>query len=122
MESKLKELIWVGSSRKDMRALPLPVRRVFGYAIFAAQSWERPPEAKTLKGFGGADVLELAEDHKGGTYRAVYTVRFNAVVCVLHVFQKKAKRGIATPKKELDLIKDRLKQAESHCAGISRET
>jgi len=73
---------------------------------------ERPPEAKTLKGFSGAGVLELIEDYRGGTYRAVYTVRFITKVYVLHVFQKKAKHGIATPKQEMDLIRDRLKLAE----------
>jgi phage-related protein len=69
----------------------------------------RPPEAKPLKGFGGADVLELIEDHQGSTYRAVYTVRFATKVHVLHAFQKKSKRGIATPKQEIHLIEDRLK-------------
>jgi phage-related protein len=65
-----------------------------------------------LKGFGGAGVLELIEDYQGGTYRAVYTVRFATKIYILHVFQKKSKKGIATPKQEIDLIKARLKQAE----------
>ena len=108
-----KELEWIGSSRRDMQALPFPVRRVFGYGLYAAQLGNRPPDAKPLKGFGGAGVLELIEDYRGDTYRAVYTVRFARKVYVLHVFQKKAKQGIATPKQELDLIRERLKQAES---------
>ena len=112
-ENKLKELEWVGSSRKDMKALPRPVQRVFGLALLAVQLGEKPPEAKPLKGFGGAGVLELIEDRQDNTYRAVYTVRFPKKVYVLHVFQKKAKRGIATPKKELDLIRERLRKAES---------
>lgn len=111
-ETELKELEWIGSARKDLLALPLPVRRVFGYALYAVQLGVKPPEAKPLKGFGGAGVLELIEDFKGDTYRAVYTVRFAAKVYVLHVFQKKAKHGIATPDNELDLIRNRLKRAE----------
>ena len=113
----IKELEWIGSSRKDMQALPLPVRRVFGLALYAAQLGEKPPEAKVLKGFDGAGVLEVVEDHRGDTYRAVYTVRFALKVYVLHVFQKKAKHGIATPKRELDLIRERLKRAEALYIG-----
>jgi phage-related protein len=113
-EAEPRELVWIGSSRRDMRALPLSVRRIFGYALHAAQCGEKPPEAKPLKGFGDAGVLELIEDHRGATYRAVYTVRFIRKVFVLHVFQKKSKRGISTPKQELDLIRDRLKLAEKH--------
>ncbi|MEI9991145.1 MAG: type II toxin-antitoxin system RelE/ParE family toxin [Rhizomicrobium sp.] len=78
---------------------------------------ETPPEAKALKGFGGASVLELVESHDRGTYRAVYTVRFATGVYVLHAFQKKAKRGIATPKQEIDLIRERLRLAERHHAA-----
>jgi phage-related protein len=111
-EAELKELEWIGSARKDLLALPLLVRRVFGYALYVVQLGVKPPEAKPLKGFGGAGVLELTEDFKGDTYRAVYTVRFAAKVYVLHVFQKKAKHGIATPDHDLDLIRERLKRAE----------
>ena len=68
----IKELEWIGSSRKDMQALPLPVQRTFGYALYFAQLGDKPPEAKILKGFDGTGVLELIEDHKGDTYRAVY--------------------------------------------------
>ena len=111
-KQEIKEVIWIGSSRRDMQELPVTVRRVFGVALYAAQLGEKPPEAKPLKGFGGAGVLELVEDYQSGTYRAVYTVRFAEKIYVLHVFQKKSKRGIATPKEELDLIKSRLKLAE----------
>jgi phage-related protein len=107
-----KELVWVGSSRKDMKSLPQSVQQVFGYALYAAQIGEKYPDAKPLKGFGGAGVLELVEDYRGDTYRAVYTVKFERAVCVLHVFQKKAKHGIATPKHEIELIRERLKVAE----------
>lgn len=113
----LREHEGIGSSRKDMRSLPRSVQRVFGYALYAAQLGERPPEAKPLKGFGGAGVMELVEDYKGDAYRAVYTVRFATRIYVLHVFQKKAKHGHETPKRDLDLIRDRLKQAERLYAG-----
>ena len=107
-----KELIWVASSRKDLRGFPPAVRRTFGVALFAVQLGETPPEAKPLKGFSGASVQELVEDHDRGTYRAVYTVRFGSKVYVLHAFQKKSKRGIETPKQEIELIRARLKIAE----------
>jgi len=96
-----------------MQALPFPVRRTFGYSLYAAQLGEKPPDAKPLKGFGGAGVLEVIEDYRGATYRAVYTVRFAGTVYVLHVFQKKSKHGIGTPKQEMDLIRERLKRAEA---------
>jgi phage-related protein len=111
-ESKPKDLVWVASARRDIRELPKTVQRTFGVALFAAQSGETPPIAKPLKGFGGAGVLELIEDDRSGTYRAVYTVRFGTAVYVLHVFQKKSKRGIGAPAHEIDLIKERLKRAE----------
>jgi phage-related protein len=111
-EQNFKELVWVGSSRKAMLNFPRSVRRVFGIALFAAQNGVKPPEAKPLKGFGGAGVLELVEDYSGDTYRAVYTVKFADKIFVLHAFQKKSKRGIQTPKHEIDLIKKRLKMVE----------
>ncbi len=116
-----KELVWVGSSRKDMREFPSAVRRVFGVALFAAQLGERPPEAKPLSGFGGAGVLELVEDHNRGTYRAVYTVRFADKIYVLHAFQKKSKRGIATPKQDIARVRERLKIAESLYASENKK-
>jgi phage-related protein len=116
-DAKPKELVWVGSSRKELRTFPPAVRRpsvrrTFGVALFAVQLGETPPEAKPLRGFGGASVLELIEDHDRATYRAVYTVRFATKIYVLHAFQKKSKRGIATPMQEIDLIRARLKTAE----------
>ena len=107
-----KRLTWIASSRKDMRALPKEVRRSFGVALYAVQLGETPPMAKPLRGFGGAGVLELIEDDAGGTYRAVYTVRLATAVYVLHVFQKKSKRGRETPQHEIDLVKERLTRAE----------
>ncbi len=120
-EPKPKDLVWVASSRRDIREVPKPVQRTFGVALFAAQSGETPPIAKPLKGFGGAGVLELIEDDRAGTYRAVYTVRFGTAIYVLHVFQKKSKRGISTPAHETDLIKERLKRAEEIHALRTKE-
>ncbi len=120
-EPEPKELIWVGSSRRDIREFPPSVRRTLGVALFAAQFGETPPEAKILKGFGGAGVLELIDDHRGNTYRAVYTVRFATKVYVLHAFQKKSKRGIATPQQEIRLIRERLKWAERLYTGKAKE-
>ncbi len=97
------------------------MRRTFGVALFAAQLGETPPEAKPLRGFGGAGVLELIEDHHGDTYRAVYTVRFATAIYVLHAFQKKSKRGTATPQRELGLIRERLKWAERQHTGKVKE-
>jgi phage-related protein len=85
---------------------------VFGYALFLAQTGKKHDQAKPMRGFGSAGVLEIVEDWEGNTYRAVYTVRLAGSVFVLHVFQKKSKHGAATPKRELDLIRDRCKAAE----------
>lgn len=92
--------------------LPDPVRKFFGHALHFAQRGEQHPSAKALKGFGGAGVVEIVEDDLAGTYRAVYTVRFSEAVLVLHCFQKKSKSGIATPKKDLDIIRSRFRNAE----------
>jgi len=108
-----KPLIWVGSSKKDLMALPVLVRKFFGHALHFAQNGERHDAAKVLKGFGSAGVLEVVEDDAGGTYRAVYTVRFHEAVFVLHCFQKKSKSGISTPLKDMETIRLRLKAAES---------
>ena len=105
-------LIWIGSSRKDLRAFPRQVRRDTGKALYAAQQGETDPAAKPLKGFGGRSVLEIVADHDGDTWRAVYTVRFQEAIYVLHAFQKKSKKGIAAPQKEIGLIKRRLSEAE----------
>lgn len=110
--SELKNVVWVGSSLKELKTLPKFVQRSFGISLFAVQSGETPPIAKPLKGFGSANVLELAEDDQGGTYRAVYTVRFSTGVYVLHAFQKKSKKGISTPAHKIDLVRERLKRAE----------
>src|SRR5438034_4588281 len=109
-----KPAVWIGSSLEDLRAFPDEVRRVMGFAINDAQNGDEHPRAKALKGFGGRSVLEVVDDEDGDTYGAVYTVRFAGAVYVLHVFQKKSKKGIETPKREIDIIKARLKLAETH--------
>ena len=98
---------WVGSRRRDLRAFPTEVRRDIGQALYAAQQGERDPAVKPLKGFAGGSVLEIVAEHRGDTWRAVYTVRYPEAIYVLHAFQKKSKRGIATPKKDIDLIHQR---------------
>src|SRR5215212_8411624 len=109
---KVKSLFWIGSSRRDLKSFPAEVKDVVGYALYQAQLGRKAPSAKPLSGFGGAGVLEIVEDHQTDTYRAVYTVKFSGLVYVLHAFQKKSKKGIATPKPDLDLIKRRLRMAE----------
>ncbi len=110
--SEPKPVRWVGRSRDDLKSFPTDVQRRVGGALWDAQIGQKAPFAKPLKGFGGASVLEIVDDFDGDTYRAVYTLRFAQVVYVLHAFQKKSKRGIATPKAELDLIEQRLKRAK----------
>mgnify|MGYP001580115961 CR=1 FL=1 len=108
----LKPVIWVGASKKELKAFPRVVQRDFGQALFAAQAGGMDPAAKPLKGFKGAMVMEIVESYRTGTYRAVYTVTFGEFVFVLHAFQKKSKTGIKTPKKNIDLINQRLTQAK----------
>jgi len=102
-------------------ALPPDVRRFFGFALSLAQAGDQHDAAKVLKGFGGAGVLEVVEDDTGGTYRAVYTVRFEEAVFVLHCFQKKSKRGIETPKEDMNIIRARLKVAEAAAKELRNE-
>ena len=116
-----KPLEWIGSSKKDLKALPDEVIDVFGYALFLAQTGGKHDHAKPLRGFGSAGVLEVVEDFRGNAYRAVYTVRFEERVFVLHVFQKKSKTGIATPKQDMDLIRKRLKVAAQRAKELKDE-
>ena len=116
----LKPLYWVGSSKRDLLSLPEPVVDLFGFALYLAQDGRKHEQAKPLRGFGSAGVLEIVEDWDRSTYRAVYTVRFEGVVFVLHIFQKKSKRGAATPKADIDLIRQRLKAAKQMAKELSR--
>ncbi|APW47931.1 type II toxin-antitoxin system RelE/ParE family toxin [Rhodoferax antarcticus] len=108
-----RPLVWIGGSKKDLMLLPTQVRKFFGHALDFAQRGDQHGAAKVLKGFGGAGVLEVVENDIGGTYRAVYTVKFEDAVFVLHCFQKKSKSGIATPKEDMEIIRARLKVAEA---------
>ena len=114
----MKLIEWIASSRDDLRAMPQRVRRDIGQALYTAQQGETDPAAKPLKGFGGTRVMEIVERYRGDAYRAVYTAHFADAIYVLHVFQKKSTRGIATPKPDLDLIKRRLRRGAS--AGSKR--
>ncbi len=106
-----KPIRWIGSTREELREFPEPVKRRVGGALWEAQTGSKAPYAKPLKGFGGAGVLEIVDDFDGNSYRAVYTVKFAEAVYVLNVFQKKSKRGIATPRTEVAAIEQRLKRA-----------
>jgi phage-related protein len=110
-----RPLLWIASSRDDLREFPDDVQDQFGYELFLAQTGEHPPSAKPFKGVGSG-VVELIENHDGDTYRAVYTVRLATAVYVLHAFKKKSKQGIKTPPRDVGLIKKRLKVAEDHDA------
>ena len=113
----MKLLNFVGSSRDDLRAFPDGVKQDIGYALYEAQEGRKPAAAKPLKGFGGAGVLEIIEDHDGSTYRAVYTVRFSEMVYVLHCFQKKSTHGIRTPQRDIEVIRRRLQVVEDDYAA-----
>lgn len=112
MPTSTKPLRWVASSKKDLMAMPEALQDTFGYALHLAQVGKKHPDAKPLKGFGSAGVLEVVEDFQGDAYRAVYTVRYAEAVYVVHCFQKKSTQGIATPKPDVELIKSRLKAIE----------
>ncbi len=107
-----KPLAWIGSSKEDLLDLPRKIQREVGYALYLAQLGLQSTNVKPLTGFGGRGVLEVIEDDVGGTYRAVYTVKFKESIYVLHVFQKKPKKGRETPKEEMEIVEIRLKIAE----------
>jgi phage-related protein len=111
--SALRQLMFVGRSRKDLSAFPDPVKQDVGHALFEAQQGRRAPSVKTLQGFGGGGIVEIVEDHDGDTYRCIYTTTLERAVYVLHAFQKKSKSGFSTPKHEIDLVRQRLKEAEA---------
>jgi phage-related protein len=107
-----RPVVWIGSGRRDLRRFPHEVRRDIGQALYTAQQGETDPSAKLLQGFGGRGVVEIIANHHGDTWRAVYTVRYEEAIYVLHAFKKKSKRGIATPQEHIDLIHRRLTEAE----------
>ena len=114
-----KPLIWVGDSLQTVRSFPEDVKDEIGFALYQAQTGNKHIKAKPLKGLG-AGVLEVVSDHRGDTFRTVYTVRLAGRVYVLHAFQKKSKTGIATPKSEMELVKQRLKRAIEIHATVER--
>lgn len=116
-----RPLLWIGSSRKDYGEFPSKVQETFGFELFLAQTGQHPPSAKPLKGMGSG-ILELIDVFDGDAYRAVYTVRFEAAVYVLHSFMKKSKQGIKTPQGDIELIKRRLRDAELHYRANKPET
>ena len=116
----VKRLLWVGSSKRDLLSLPDPVMDLFGFALYLAQQGKKHEQAKPLKGFGSAGVLEIVEAWDRNAYRAVYTVRFESAVFVLHIFQKKSKIGSETPQADIELIRQRLKVAEQIAKELSR--
>ena len=99
-----KPLFWIGNSLSDLKDCPDEVQDFIGYALHWAQRGGKSPDAKPLQGFGGAGVLEIVDDFDGNTYRAMYTVRFAGAVYALHVFQKKSRKGIATPKQDIVMV------------------
>jgi phage-related protein len=111
-EPSFKPVVWVGSSRKDLREFPDIVQDHVGYALYLAQQGGKHRDTTPLSGFGGAGVVEIIKDHRGDTFRAVYTLRFEGALYVLHVFQKKSKTGRETPRRDMELIKQRLREAE----------
>ncbi len=113
----MKPLYWVASAKKDLLKMPEQVVDVFGYALYLAQRGNKHSQAKPLKGFGSAGILEIVEDDDGNTYRAVYTVRFSNGVYVLHCFQKKAHKRIETAKHDMEVVEARLKLARQHSEG-----
>ena len=113
MDEEPKLVIWIGSSRDDLKQLPEEVQDKIGRALQKVQYGSKPVSARVLAGFHGAGVLEIRADYDSDTYRAVYTVKFAGYVYVLHIFQKKSKHGIQTPKHDIDLVQTRLKLAEA---------
>lgn len=105
-----KPILWNKSAHKKLASFPKDVQDEINFALYQAKKGGKSNKAKPLKGFNGAKVLEIVERNANETYRAVYTVEFKEAIVVVHVFQKKSHHGIATPKKEIDSIKRRLKQ------------
>ena len=112
MQEKIppRKILWVGDSRENLLRFPSQVRKDIGHALYLVQTGQTPPSAKPMRGIESG-VFEIVDDYNTNTYRAVYTVKIGQSLYVLHVFQKKSKRGITTPKQEIDLIKRRLRRA-----------
>jgi phage-related protein len=120
-DSPLKPVVWIGTSREDIREFPAPVQDHMGYALYVAQFGGKHQDVKVLKGFGGAGVLEVIKDYRSDTFRAVYTLKYAGTVYVLHAFQKKSKSGRETPRREIELIQRRLREAEVIARGEKKK-
>jgi phage-related protein len=119
MEQKpLKKIIWINSSLDDLKSFPKEVQQEVGFALHRVQEGFTPHQAKPLKGLSFA-VMEIVSDHNRSTYRAVYTTKIGKYIYVLHSFQKKSKKGIKTPRQEIDLIKKRLGLAQEHATHLA---
>jgi len=119
-DAPLKPVIWLGASLKDLREFPAAVQDHMGYALYVAQRGGKHQDVKVLSGFGGAGVLEVIKDYRSDTFRAVYTLKYAGRVYVLHVFQKKSKSGRQTPRRDIELIQQRLREAEQIARGGKR--
>ncbi len=108
-----KPVVWLSSTRRDIQELPVKVKRDFGNALGQAQKGKKHPDAKPLLGFGGASVLEIVSNFDTDAYRAIYTVRFEEAIYVLHIFQKKSTQGRKTLRRDLEIIHVRLQQAQA---------
>ncbi|MBI1265703.1 MAG: addiction module toxin RelE [Alphaproteobacteria bacterium] len=120
-DSEVRPCFFIGASLDDLRSFPEPVRQTVGLALYEAQRGLKSRGAKQLKGFGGAGVLEVMDDFDGDTWRAVYTVQLAGAVYVLHCFQKKSKHGVATPPRDLALIRGRLEAARDHHDRLTKD-
>jgi phage-related protein len=109
--TSLRDVRWVGDAKEKLQGFPNQVRKDIGHALYLVQTGQTPPSAKPMRGIESG-VFEIVDDHDTNTYRAVYTVKIGKSLYVLHAFQKKSKRGIATPKQEIDQIKRRLRWAK----------
>ena len=117
----MKKLVWLADSRANLKSFPSGVQDDFGYALYAAQLGETSPKAKPLYGLGSG-VMEIAANEQGGTWRAVYTVSIGDSIYVVHAFQKKSKAGTATPRPEMELIRQRLKQLRSEVRNAEKKS
>ena len=116
-ERPFKPVVWVGSSREDLRAFPDVVQDHMGYALYVAQQGGKHRDTKTLTGIDGSGVVEIIKDYRGATFRAVYTVQYQNAIYVLHAFQKKSKTGRETPRRDMELIRQRRRDAERIAKG-----
>src|SRR5690349_24990489 len=116
MSGAFRPVIWVGSSLDDLKSFTEDVRLEIGYALYLAQIGMKAVRVKPMEGFRGASVLKIVDDYDGRTFRAVYTVAFSEAIYVLHCFEKKSKRGIATDKADIELVIRRFKAAAQESA------